>query len=861
MIIKSGKQNYFAISNLTRYVKKYSFVKISVSLLLIFIFIGFSLSLIMLGIRLHKFKYAETLNDIRYELLTNKTAFIPNYFKGILAKPQRFAIDIKFKYLQKIDYYRNLSIKRGLIYPDVKQEEFPAFLTFNGERYKVKLSLTGQNLDHIATSKVSYRVKITNDKTILGMKEFALLIPNARSYLAEWIVHMLQKREDLISLRYNFVDVSINGTHKGIYCLEEHFDKRLIENNRYREGIIFKPGIQDITVYNKKQIESDPVLRSRLVMLKNLWQSFINDDIPVEKLFNIEKLSKDYAITDLVNGHHSKFTGNMRYYFNPINNLIEPISREFGWLRYGDIWRGTSNTDLFINRIEDYSEVYQKKLFKSSRFFELYIKELNKMSQTEYLDAFFSEIKPMMDKKLSLIYRVNPFYTYPKEFLYNNQKIIKEKLDPVYEVLLRANYEKIANGIVVDFQNQYFLPIEIKHIVSKDSLMFKSSQRVVIPSNKISQNQSFQFEFYSNKDVALAKNIRNNLYVYYSILGLDEIKTCKVFPYRREAANNYKHNPTTYSDDFSDLEFVVTDTKNRIIYIKEGKHTLNKRYTIQPNYTVVADKGLEINFQNGASIISYSHLKLSGTEESPIIITSTDSTGQGILVLETKAESVLDYVYFNNLSNPSQNGWELTGAVTFYESDVSINNCVFSNNRRGDDYLNIVRSKFDIKNTLFSDTKGDAFDADFSKGSISNVSVMRCGNDAIDISGTILKIDNVFFDTIGDKGLSAGENSQIIANNVNISNSEIAVCSKDMSVIKISDVNLQNIKIGFTAFQKKDEFGPGRIQGSNVQMKKVSIPYLIETYSNCTIDGEIIESNDNSVKDVLYGAKYGKSSK
>ena len=138
-------------------------------------------------------------------------------------------------------------------------------------------------------------------------------------------------------------------------------------------------------------------------------------------------------------------------------------------------------------------------------------------------------------------------------------------------------------------------------------------------------------------------------------------------------------------------------TKNRIIYIKEGKHTLNKRYTIQPNYTVVADKGLEINFQNGASIISYSHLKLSGTEESPIIITSTDSTGQGILVLETKAESVLDYVYFNNLSNPSQNGWELTGAVTFYESDVSINNCVFSNNRRGDDYLNIVRPKFDIK--------------------------------------------------------------------------------------------------------------------------------------------------------------------
>ncbi|KAF5430246.1 hypothetical protein C5S42_00595, partial [Candidatus Methanomarinus sp.] len=97
---------------------------------------------------------------------------------------------------------------------------------------------------------------------------------------------------------------------------------------------------------------------------------------------------------------------------------------------------------------------------------------------------------------------------------------------------------------------------------------------------------------------------------------------------------------------------------------------------------------------------------------------------------------------------------------------------------------------------------------------------------------------------------------------IKIANSEIAVCSKDMSEIIVSDVSLENDKIGFTAFQKKSEFGPGNIEGSKVKMTNIPIPYLIEAQSICTIDGEIKESiNNNKVKDVLYRTTYGKSSK
>ena len=40
----------------------------------------------------------------------------------------------------------------------------------------------------------------------------------------------------MLAVRYLFVDVTINGGSKGIYALEEHFEKYLIEAAGHREG-------------------------------------------------------------------------------------------------------------------------------------------------------------------------------------------------------------------------------------------------------------------------------------------------------------------------------------------------------------------------------------------------------------------------------------------------------------------------------------------------------------------------------------------------------------------------------------------------------------------------------------------------
>ena len=46
--------------------------------------------------------------------------------------------------------------------------------------------------------------------------------------------------EGLPSLRYEFRPLILNGKNLGIYALEEHFDKILVESNKFREGPILK---------------------------------------------------------------------------------------------------------------------------------------------------------------------------------------------------------------------------------------------------------------------------------------------------------------------------------------------------------------------------------------------------------------------------------------------------------------------------------------------------------------------------------------------------------------------------------------------------------------------------------------------
>jgi hypothetical protein len=287
---------------------------------------------------------------------------------------------------------------------------------------------------------------------------------------------------------------------------------------------------------------------------------------------------------------------------------------------------------------------------------------------------------------------------------------------------------------------------------------------------------------------------------------------------------------------------------------------VNRNLVIPAGNRVIAGEGVELNLSNSAVILSYSPLEFRGSEEAPIVISSADSTGLGLVVMNTGKGSVLEHVHFKNLSNPVQEGWELTGAVTFYEAPVTITNCVFEANR-SEDGLNIIRSSFKINRSYFKDTQADAFDGDFVTGEMNDVVFSTCGNDAVDISGSVVQLNRISIDNAGDKGISAGEGSRLTGGNVSVANTEIGVTGKDKSIVKLEELTLSHCKVGFAVFKKKPEFGAASVTVSKLQSDHITVPHMVEKGSRLAIGNKVINGELKNVESRLYGVEFGKKSK
>ena len=140
----------------------------------------------------------------------------------------------------------------------------------------------------------------------------------------------------------------------------------------------------------------------------------------------------------------------------------------------------------------------------------------------------------------------------------------------------------------------------------------------------------------------------------------------------------------------------------------------------------------------------------------------------------------------------------------------------------------------------------------FSNGNIKNISFDNIGNDALDFSGTNSYIENIMMRNIGDKGISAGEESKINIKNISIKNSYIGIASKDNSIIQGENININDSDIGLAAYQKKSEFGPGKIELNNIVLKNINKDFLLEEFSTLKLNQERKDTNIKNAYKYLY---------
>jgi hypothetical protein len=453
---------------------------------------------------------------------------------------------------------------------------------------------------------------------------------------------------------------------------------------------------------------------------------------------------------------------------------------------------------------------------------------LERFSNPAYLETLLSDLDEPLTHNLDLIYGEYRFH-FKKDLLSKNQAYIQKLLNPVKG--LQAYYAGIHdNQITLQLGNRQPLPIEILS-VSSPKHAFQPSQRVILPSKPQKQfvdYQSVQFKLPDGFEAS--KSMRADLKVHYKLLGHSRVKQEAIYPWPYLETDIMNTDLMRTASNIEQFDFLLIEEANQKIYLKSGDWTLEQSLMIPKGYRVIANGGVTLNLTQAAKIISYSPLEWIGTQEQPIVIQSTDGTGQGIVILKTEHPSILEQVQFKNLSHPAQGGWALTGALTFYEAPVVFNHCQFQGNR-SEDALNIIRSQFTINHTLFDRSFSDALDADFAEGEIHNSAFVNSGNDAIDVSGSRITLKQIFINQAGDKGLSVGEHSQINATQLQIKKAHVAVASKDESRLKIKNIEIHDSEIGLAVFQKKSEFGPASLIVNALKSDNVKRPYLFSSDS------------------------------
>ena len=166
-----------------------------------------------------------------------------------------------------------------------------------------------------------------------------------------------------------------------------------------------------------------------------------------------------------------------------------------------------------------------------------------------------------------------------------------------------------------------------------------------------------------------------------------------------------------------------------------GKFQIDQDLIFPAGYEILIAGGTQIDFIKGAKFISKSAVNLLGEPENPIKIFSSDHTAGGFTILQAKEKSIVRYTVFEDFNTLEDRGWTLTGAVTFYESNVEIDHSSFIRSHC-EDGLNIIRSDFTLSNSLVAESAFDGFDADFCKGKVINTRFFKPGNDGMDFSGS-----------------------------------------------------------------------------------------------------------------------------
>lgn len=662
--------------------------------------------------------------------------------------------------------------------------------------------------DHRSNNSLpSLNVNIT-DGHLFGIVKFILFKPETRNFDNEILAATILKEVNFLAPRTaNFKVTHNKKIHKFIF--QEKIEKEFIENNSKIENPIFK-GDERFTFIDKQKFQKEKTIFNHIFkpinenfISKDKNQKFVTEvglsvlneivlyyqgDVDADDNFdfylagkkagyknNFDSFKTLDALLLSMDGDHALPPGNRRIYYDSVFKNFYPIYY-----------------DGMIRLIDQKNKFIKKPIKKGNEL--IFKSEINKL------------YGPGMFRGKALISGVEGAENALKLMDNIDKERLKKNLLSNGVIIEDNELNKILHGIVQNLTT-------LKNFKKDKIFKFKEN---MTPSIYIKKDFDYITEL---KKIPFKENLKRRL-IYYgnnkeNFISCDILNTnCENLSIKTKDIT--KLISQTHEDAQGNELIFLGKTKNKII--SEG--WLGRKHVLQLRNLNNNNNDLDFKIKKIGNI----DLKIDENNKT-ILINKNNENGRVVFyngILQNWKISFNDFYKVNNSkikNRRDKNG--LTGCITFVDLLVE-NISLETNNSTCEDAVNFIRSKGNDISIYSNNSEADSLDADFSQLNFSSVVINNSKNDCLDFSYGKYEVKNIELNNCGDKGVSAGENSDLYINNIKSYNANIGIAAKDFSKVKIEKSEIENSKTCYESYNKKQEFSGAYLLIKNSKCKNSS---------------------------------------
>ena len=642
----------------------------------------------------------------------------------------------------------------------------------------------------------SFKTKLPDTSLYNKARRINLLTPFDDWSLGSAVINGIARDEGLITPNEEYKLLKINGYVVGVYLAQEAIDKVMLERDHTitnfavlkasddwdtpdeRHSSVY---IKDIDIY---EADGSSINAERLgvEVFERILDALNNDDPEaVSRLLDIDSFAKVSAIQKIYGTNHSTSGDNAKYIYDASRGKLFSSFRAEGSPEKLD---GGMRLDLALNNYQPnpiIEAIERDRRFISLRNFYLSKIVGNADKINRHYDLKESELDNLGDPTFTTSV-VRYRSSLDRETINHNISVVSDYLSYTKVYVLESTDDWVR--IMVDG----YLPVFVRGC---------GIDKALEPSNRLAAK-------YNHIEIP-RDCYHENLAFVRSDNSLIEEKNIY-----------WKSKASTHLDEVVSIEGIVEQDDGSFV-IGPGVVVVNNSFKFPLKSDVIVRPGTTVELGDRVSIKASGNFHAVGSEVSPIVFKRhlEDKPFGSVALIGEEADPI--QVTLSNFE--LEGGSEAEIDSVYFSSQMSIHGAVIdisSSSFSGsvsDDGLNLKYSDVVIANSRFFENYGDQVDLDFCRGSVNgstfSSSLKVSGaidTDGLDMSGSTIEVSGNIFAGFSDKGLSVGEESDVVIRGNQISDSKFGIAVKDGSRALIFDNTFRNNGDNITQYVKKPFF-------------------------------------------------------